>query len=78
MDPVTWSFTTEAPDTVKPTVTSRTPAPGATGVPVDTTATAVFSEPVQPATIGFVLRDPAQRGGAVDAPPTTRPPAPPP
>ena len=28
MDPVTWSFTTEAAETVKPTVTSRTPAAG--------------------------------------------------
>jgi hypothetical protein len=59
MDPVTWSFTTEAPETVKPTVTSKTPAAGATAVPVTTSATAVFSEPVQPATISFVLRDPA-------------------
>ena len=33
--------------------------PGATGVPVGTPATAVFNEPVQPATIDFVLRNPA-------------------
>jgi hypothetical protein len=59
MDPVTWSFTTEAPETVKPTVTSRTPAPGATAVAVGTTATAVFSEAVTQASISFVLRDPA-------------------
>ena len=59
MDPVTWSFTTDAPDTTKPTVTSRTPAPGATGVATGTTVTGVFSEAVQQATIGFVLRNPA-------------------
>ena len=59
MDPVTWSFTTEPPESVPPTVTSRTPAPGATAVPVSTTATAVFSEAVQQGTIDFVLRNPA-------------------
>ena len=46
MDPVTWSFTTAAADTTKPTVTSRTPASGATGVPATTTVTAVFDEAV--------------------------------
>ncbi len=62
MDPVSWSFTTEAPDTTKPTLASRTPAPGATGVVVGANTTAVFSEAVQQATIGFELRDP---GGAL-------------
>ncbi len=59
MDPVTWTFTTEAPDTTKPAVTSRSPAPGATNVPVGTTVTAVFSEAVQAGSISLVLRNPA-------------------
>ncbi len=58
MDPVTWTFTTEAADTTKPTVTGRSPAAGATGVPVSGTATATFSEAVQQATIAFELRTP--------------------
>ncbi|PUA80728.1 DUF4082 domain-containing protein [Nocardioides currus] len=62
MDPVTWTFTTETPDTTKPTVTARTPAPAATGVPVATEVTATFSEAVQQSTIAFELRTP---GGAV-------------
>ncbi len=49
MDPVTWTFTTETPDTTKPTVTARTPAPGATGVAVNSAVTATFSEAVQQA-----------------------------
>ena len=62
MDPVSWAFTTETPDTTAPTVTGRTPAAGATGVPVGTTVTATFSEAVQQATIALELRAP---GGAV-------------
>src|SRR5207247_3722550 len=42
-----------------PTVTGRTPAAGASGVPVTTTATATFSEAVTASTISFVLRDSA-------------------
>jgi hypothetical protein len=45
-----------APDTTAPTVTSRTPASGATGVAATTTATATFSEPVQSGTAAMVLR----------------------
>ena len=52
----------EANDTTKPTVTARTPAPGATGVGVGTDVTATFSEPVQQSTITIELRAP---GGAV-------------
>ena len=40
-----------------PTVVSRSPAPGATGVALDTKVTATFSEPVQPASISFRLSD---------------------
>ncbi len=50
-------FTTTANDTTPPTVTAETPAPNATGVSTTTTVTATFSEPVQPSTISFVLKD---------------------
>ena len=46
MDPASWTFTTAAADTTKPTLTNRTPAAGATGVPTTTTVTAVFDEAV--------------------------------
>jgi hypothetical protein len=41
----TWSFRTVL-DTTAPTVVSRTPAPGATGVSVNTQVLVTFSEPV--------------------------------
>jgi methionine-rich copper-binding protein CopC len=50
-------FSTSSADTTPPTVTSRTPASGATGVPTTTTVTATFSEAVQSGTISFVLKD---------------------
>jgi hypothetical protein len=68
MDPVTWSFTTDTPDTTSPTVTARTPASGATGVALGVSPTATFSEAVQPSTITFELRGP---GGALVAGTTT-------
>jgi phosphodiesterase/alkaline phosphatase D-like protein len=55
-----WSFTTAAQDLTPPTVTLRSPAPGATGVALSTTVTATFSEALDPATVGtgtFELRD---------------------
>ena len=58
---IVWSFTTVA-DTTPPTVTSVTPANGATGVSKSTTITATFSEAISDAaltTSTFVLRDPA-------------------
>jgi hypothetical protein len=39
------------PDTTPPTVTSSTPAGGATGVALGATVTATFSEPIDPATL---------------------------
>ena len=49
---VTWTFTTLAgSDTTPPTITSRTPAPGATGVALSVSPTATFSEAMNPATI---------------------------
>src|SRR2546425_325046 len=42
-----WSFTTNVP----PTVTVQAPAPGATGVPLNTTVTASFSKAMNAATI---------------------------
>jgi methionine-rich copper-binding protein CopC len=52
-------FTTTATDTTPPTVTSTSPAANATGVPNTTTVSATFSEPVQPATVTFSLKNPA-------------------
>jgi methionine-rich copper-binding protein CopC len=57
MSPVTWTFTTAAPDTTRPTVTGKTPAANATGVAAGTKVTVTFSEAVQPDTITFVLKD---------------------
>ncbi|WP_199582837.1 DUF4082 domain-containing protein [Blastococcus sp. TF02-9] len=50
--PYTWSFTTA--DTVRPTVTSVSPAAGATGVAATAPVTVSFSEPVR-ATSGSVV-----------------------
>lgn len=46
-------------DSTPPTVAAAVPASGATGVSVTSTVSATFSKPVQPATIGFVVKDPA-------------------
>lgn len=57
---VTWSFTTLA-DTTAPTVSSISPASGATGVARGTNVLATFSEAMDPATINtntFELRGP--------------------
>ena len=50
--------TVAAPDTTPPTVSARTPIPGSSSNPTSTTATATFSEPVQPASISFTVTDP--------------------
>ena len=63
IDPVSWTFTTDTPDTTKPTLTARVPAPGA-----GTVSTAVSARPRRSArrssqaTIAFELRAP---GGAL-------------
>jgi hypothetical protein len=57
---VTWSFTTVA-DTTAPTVSSISPASGATGVARGTNVLATFSEAMDPSTINtntFELRGP--------------------
>jgi hypothetical protein len=46
-----WSFTTTTPDTTPPTVTNRTPAPGATSVNLMAPLQITFSEAMNPATI---------------------------
>jgi methionine-rich copper-binding protein CopC len=46
MTPVTWSFTTTSGDTAPPTVVARTPAPGATDVPLLSTVSVTFSEAI--------------------------------
>src|SRR3989475_315938 len=61
-----WSFTTD----VAPTVIARSPAPGASNVPLNTTVTATFSKPMAAASIttaSFTLR---AAGAAADAPAT--------
>jgi glucose/arabinose dehydrogenase len=44
-------------DTQPPGVSSQSPAAGATGVAITVNVTAAFTEPVQPASIAFVVRD---------------------
>lgn len=55
---VVFTTTPSGPDTTAPTVTARSPAAGATGVPTNTTVVATFSEPVQSSTISMSLRGP--------------------
>ena len=57
-------YSGNATDTTPPTVNTRTPASGASGVAVTTNATATFNEDVQPGTISFTLTGP---GGSVAA-----------
>ena len=59
--PVTWSFTTVA---IVPTVTSETPASGATGVATNTSVTATFNEAVLASsiTVGDFVLDPYRWG----------------
>jgi methionine-rich copper-binding protein CopC len=52
---VTWTFTTGAADTSVPTITSMSPANGATLVAVTSTITATFSEKIDPSSIVFSL-----------------------
>src|SRR5262249_18354256 len=56
MTSTSWSFTTSVADTTAPTVTARTPASGATSVPIGSNVTATFSEDVQSSTISMVLK----------------------
>ena len=44
-------------DTQRPRVSSSSPSAGAVGVSITGNVTATFNEPVQPASIAFVLRD---------------------
>ncbi len=55
---LSWSFTTApAPDTTPPSVTTRTPSSGATGVALGSPVTASFSEQIQATTASFVLKN---------------------
>jgi hypothetical protein len=53
------SFATTAVDAVPPVVEAHTPPAGATGVSPGGAVTASFSEPINPASLVFVLRDAA-------------------
>ncbi|WP_229068355.1 DUF4082 domain-containing protein [Actinoplanes sp. DH11] len=52
-------FDTTAADTTAPSVLSRAPSPGATGVPTAAAVTATFSEPVVASTIAITLTGPS-------------------
>jgi methionine-rich copper-binding protein CopC len=57
MSPVTWTFTTLGADTIAPTVVSKTPTAGATGVAPATSITATFNESVVASTITLAVLD---------------------
>src|SRR2546421_573082 len=61
-----WSFTTNVP----PTVTVQAPAPGATGVPLNTTVTASFSKAMNAATITTATFRLRAAGSTADVPAT--------
>src|SRR5207245_785047 len=61
-----WSFTTD----VAPTVTAQAPAPGATGVPLNTTVTATFSKPMNPTRRSSDLFRLRAAGSTADVPAT--------
>lgn len=57
---VTWSFTVAPPDLTPPSVSARSPLPGATAVSVNAIVQATFDEALAPATVSvstFELRD---------------------
>jgi methionine-rich copper-binding protein CopC len=61
---VVFSTQNQIPDTTPPTVTSTSPASGATNVAITATITANFSESVQAATISFIVKDAANNAVA--------------
>src|SRR2546425_8426083 len=61
-----WSCTTDVP----PTVTVQAPAPGATGVPLNTTVTASFSKAMNAATITTATFRLRAAGSTADVPAT--------
>jgi len=64
-------FNQTATDTTPPTLTARTPASGAVGVPATTTVTATFSEPVSNVTLGLTGPGGAVAGATAYDPATT-------
>src|SRR3989454_948724 len=64
--PLIWSFTTA----VAPTVTAQAPAPGATGVPLNTTVTVAFSKAMNAASITTATFRLRAAGSAADVPAT--------
>src|SRR3989449_5225663 len=64
--PAIWSFTTD----VAPTVTAQAPAPGATGVPLNTTVTATFSKAMNAASITTATFRLRAAGSTADVPAT--------
>src|SRR2546426_4198412 len=64
--PLIWSFTTA----VAPTVTAQAPAPGATGVPLNTTVTVAFSKAMNAASITTATFHLRAAGSTADVPAT--------
>ena len=64
---VTLGYTTES-DVGAPTITSRTPAAGATGVSIGSNVTVTFSEPMDPATITSATFTLQPQAGGPDVP----------
>lgn len=60
-----WSFTTAAPDTTPPTITSVSPPGGSTGVASVVTVTANFSEPLNSSTVSSSTVELRDSTGAV-------------
>jgi hypothetical protein len=60
-----WNFTTAAADTTAPTISTRTPASGATAVPLATPVTVSFSEAMDAATINTSSIELRTSGGAL-------------
>jgi methionine-rich copper-binding protein CopC len=59
MSAFSWSFATAVgPDVIPPTVVNRSPAAGATNTAIIGNVTATFSEPIDPTTLSFALREP--------------------
>jgi len=61
--PITWQFTTAAAAADAPKVTAKTPADGATGVPVNQVVAAVFDKDMDPSTITSATFYLAKSGG---------------
>ena len=65
---VSVAYETAATDTTPPTITDRSPAAAATGVPITANITATFSEPIDPATVTGSSFHVRAQGAGTDVP----------